>query len=382
MRSVAIECDSSSTAFVSRPKRRRCGCRTTNRTKVDEHMMTTRIPGAALALTLAITGLAGCKESATKNTEATPSAPAPAEKPAAPAETAAAEAPSVDDNALNQKLGKYIDCYNRMTSSVVRTQKRYFSWVDEKTGPTGKERNVYGLYEISFVDQCEKDIAAGNAAKPEIPELHAEATAYQTAATELAKQVNEAVRYYDQNDYKDDKWEKAKTFHTALVAGFEKFKTANEAFEKRIRQLNDEVSLRELEKLEKDPNARLEALTRRTMHEAKGLLQFIEIESIDALDADAYEAKLKALDTAITALRTYTETNKAEAERARGLDSLLDRLQGYLTASKELQRRKRDNKDFAKEKPVAGQFNRIEGHPAQIIDKYNEVVSASNRMTW
>lgn len=344
-------------------------------------MMTTRTTGAALASILAIASLAGCKESTSKNEAAAPP-PASAENATAPAEPSAADAPAVNDDALNQKLGKYIDCYNRMTSSVVRTQKRYLSWVDEKTGPTGKERNVYGLYEISSVDQCEKDIAAGNAAKPEIPELHAEATAYQTAVTELAKQVNEAVRYYDQNDYKDDKWEKAKSMHTALMAGFEKFKTANEAFERRIRQLNDEVSLRELEKLEKDPNARLEALTRRTMHEAKGLLEFVEIESIDALNADPYGEKLKALDTAVTSLRTYTETNKADAERVRGLDSLLDRLQGYLTAAKELQRRKRDNKDFAKEKPVAGQFNRIEGHPAQIIEKYNEVVSASNRMMW
>lgn len=335
-------------------------------------------------MTLTLGALAGCKESSPPNGEATATAAAPATAPTATAAaaTTADDSANANDDALNQKLGKYIDCYNRMTSSVLRSQKRYASWVDEKTGPTGKERNVYGLYQVTGVELCEKEITAGNAAKPELPELHAEAAAYQTAVAELATHINEAYRYYDQGDYKDDKWAKAKELHGLLTAGFEKFKAANEAFERRIRQLNDEVALRQLAELEKDPNARLEALTRRSMHEAKGLLDFIEIENIGELDAEAYGSKLTALTTAVDTLRTYTETNKDDAARARGLDALLVKLQTYVTAAKELQRRKRDNKDFAKEKPVAGQFNRVDGHPAQIIEKYNDVVGASNRMSF
>jgi len=331
-------------------------------------------------MTLTLGVLAGCKESKPQNSELTPTAAAPAT--AATTGTTADDSASVSDDMLSKKLGKYIDCYNRMTSSVVRSRKRYASWVDDKTGPTGKERNVYGLYTLAAADQCEKEIAAGNAAKPELPELHAEALAYQTAAAELEKQVLEAYRYYDQGDYKDDKWAKGKELHGPLLAGFEKFKTANEAFERRIRQLNEEVALRQLTELEKDPNTRLEALTRRAMHEANGLLNFVEIENLAELDAEGYGSKLTALITAVENLRTHIETNKDDAARARGLDALLEKLQTYVTSAKELQRRKRDNKDFATEKPVAGQFNRVDGHPAQLIEKYNNVVDASNRMSF
>lgn len=289
---------------------------------------------------------------------------------------------AANDEALSQKLGKYIDCYNRLTSNVFRTWKRYASWVDEKAGPTGKERNVYGLYELDSVELCEKEIAAGNAAAPSLPELHADADAYKTALVELAPKVNEAARYYTGGDYKDDQWAKAKTMHAPLIAAFEKFKVANAAFDRRIGQLNDEIALRQLTELEKDPNSRFEALSRRAMHEAKSLLGFVDIENIDGLSAEGYAPRLEAFDKAVTALRTHADAHKDEAAQVRGLDPLLGELKEYLTAAKELQRRKRENKDFAKENPPGGNFNRVDGHPAQIIEKYNDVVGASNRMSF
>lgn len=340
----------------------------------------TRTTGRAIALVLTIAAASACKGSKDEQPQGTTAA-APAVSSAANG-AATTSAAAANDEALSRKLGKYIDCYNRLTSNVFRSWKRYASWVDEKTGPTGKERNVYGLYELNSVELCEKEIAAGNAAAPSLPELHAEADAYKTALVELAAKVNEASRYYTGGDYKDDQWAKAKTMHAPLIAAFEKFKTANTAFDRRIGQLNDEIALRQLAELEKDPNSRFEALSRRAMHEAKGLLTFVEIENIDELSAEPYSARLEALDKAVTGLRTHAEGNKDEAAKVRGLDPLLGELQEYLTAAKELQRRKRENKDFAKENPPGGNFNRVDGHPAQIIEKYNDLVGASNRMSF
>jgi hypothetical protein len=336
----------------------------------------TRTTGRAVALLLTMAAASACKGSKDEPPQVTPAVSSAANG------AVTTSAAAANDEALSQKLGKYIDCYNRLTSNVFRTWKRYASWVDEKTGPTGKERNVYGLYELTSVELCEKEIAAGNSAAPSLPELHAEADAYKTALVALAQQVNDAARYYTGGDYKDDQWAKAKTMHAPLLAAFEKFKEANTAFDRRLGQLNDEIALRQLAELEKDPNSRLEALSRRAMHEAKGLLDFVEIENIDELPAEPYAARLDAFDKAVAALRAHADGHKDEAAQLRGLDTLLGELQEYLTAAKELQRRKRDNNDFAKEKPAGGLFNRVDGHPAQVIEKYNDAVGASNRLAF
>src|SRR5216683_1660780 len=55
---------------------------------------------------------------------------------------------SDEDQALGEKLNGYIrDCLNRYSKSVHSAEERYFSWADSKKGPTGKERNVYGVYD-------------------------------------------------------------------------------------------------------------------------------------------------------------------------------------------------------------------------------------------
>lgn len=339
----------------------------------------------ALALTLSLVTASACKAS---NDEIQSVNPARASEPALAPSTAgtsgATPAGSLagDDDALSRKLGMYIDCYNRLTSNVFRSWKRYNSWVDEKTGPTGKERNVYGLYKLDSVDLCVKELDAGNAAAPAIPELHAEAHAYKTTLVALEQRVNEAAAHYTAGDYKDDQWVKAKAMHAPLVAAFEAFKVANDAFDRRIAKLNDEIALRQLTNLERDPNSRLEALSRRAMHEAKALLSLVDIASIEELSADDYAARTDALTKAVAALREHTSSHGEDAAKARGLDTLQAKLQDYLTAAKELQRRKRDNEDFSKEKAPGGLANRVQGHPAQVVDRYNALVDASNRLSF
>lgn len=336
----------------------------------------------ALALALSLVAASACKASNNETQSVNParaSEPAVAPSAAAPS---AAESPAINDDALSQKLGKYIDCYNRLTSNVFRSWKRYNSWVDEKTGPTGKERNVYGLYKLDSVDLCVNELDAGNAAAPAIPELHAEAKAYKTTLVALEQRVNEAAAYYTAGDYKDDQWAKAQAMHAPLVEAFEAFKVANDAFDRHIGKLNDQIALRHLTELERDPNSRLEALSRRAMHEAKALLSLVDIDSIDALSAEEYSARADALGKAVAALQEHTTSHGEEAAKARGLDTLQAKLQDYLIAAKGLQRRKRDNNDFSKEKAPGGLVNRVEGHPAQVVDRYNALVDASNRLSF
>src|SRR5882757_6954028 len=78
-----------------------------------------------------------------------------------------------DDQALGEKLNGYIrDCLNRYSKSVHSAEERYFSWVDAKKGPSGRERNIYGVYEISLdPEPCASAIAKANAAPPKKPDI-------------------------------------------------------------------------------------------------------------------------------------------------------------------------------------------------------------------
>ncbi|MGC4091109.1 MAG: hypothetical protein QM756_25185 [Polyangiaceae bacterium] len=62
------------------------------------------------------------------------------------------------------------------------------------------------------------------------------------------------------------------------------------------------------------------------------------------------------------------------------LSSMLREERDLLKSGKDLMRRKRDNKDFNKEFFSGSNPKLVEGHPAQVIDKYNTVVRSSNHL--
>ena len=67
--------------------------------------------------------------------------PALSETPAVP------PPPAASTQALIAKLNAYVELLNR-TLRASESLSRYESWVKAKTGPTGKERVVYGLYSL------------------------------------------------------------------------------------------------------------------------------------------------------------------------------------------------------------------------------------------
>ncbi|WP_020179200.1 YiiG family protein [Methylopila sp. M107] len=137
--------------------------------------------------------------------------PVCAQAPAAPpaADRAATEA-------TISKLNAYVELLNR-TLRASESLSRYASWVNMKSGPTGKERLVYGLYSLYDVrDEIAKAKTAIPAA-PAMPELDAAMPAYIAAYEALAPIVAEADGYYERQDYKDDKFAEAKTLHARLA---------------------------------------------------------------------------------------------------------------------------------------------------------------------
>ncbi|MGM5025599.1 DUF3829 domain-containing protein [Tardiphaga sp. 862_B3_N4_1] len=55
---------------------------------------------------------------------------------------------AAQSSSATEKLNAYVGCVNSLSERTLDSRVRYFSWAP-KSGPTGKERIVYGLYKIS-----------------------------------------------------------------------------------------------------------------------------------------------------------------------------------------------------------------------------------------
>ncbi len=286
------------------------------------------------------------------------------------------------DSALGDKLGEYISCMNGTSKRVVDSRNRYLSWVkDEQAGPTGKERNIYGLYDI-HADTCYPNLDRAKALSPALPEIESAAAEYRKALEELEPVVKQANKYYDQDDYKDDKMAKGKALHPQLMNGFAKFEQVSKGFEERVTTLNDQVLARQLARLEKDPSRRLQYLSQRSLNEAKALIQMIDIAELKELDQQKYDVAVQTYDRTLSELEQHAEANKAEADKVMMFSSYLSGCKTFLKSAKDLLRRKRDNKDFNKEFFSRSSPSMVEGHPAQVIEKFNRMVNDSNRLRY
>ena len=332
----------------------------------------------AVAGLLCVIGLPGCNKLADKLVE---QAEKQAQKQAATPESKQ-QAEEVDkDGQLADKLSEYISCLNGATRNVFDSKSRYLEWIkDEKVGPTGKERHVYALHEIYQADSCIKDLDEAKAKQPPLADIDAAAQTYRGALEKVTADVKAAHGYYTQEDYKDDKFAKAKQMHPTLMASFDAFKAANDTFETKVVALNEEVGKRQLEKISKDPERALEFKQRSVVNSAKSLVKAAEVKTLKELDGASYDAALEAYGKTVTELDDYVTKNPAEASDVSLFSSFVSDSKELLKAAKELSRRKRDNKDFTKE--YAAYAYQIDGHPAQIIQKFNELVSESNRLSY
>jgi hypothetical protein len=333
-----------------------------------------------LCAALASGGALGCKQiaeakKAAEALKAAASAVADAKGPAISSE-------EDKDAELGSKLGEYISCMNYTSKRVVDSRNRYLSWVkDEKVGPTGKERNIYGLYEIN-ADSCFQALERAKKAAPPLPEVESAAAEYRNALEQLDPIVKQANKYYDQDDYKDDKMAKGKAMHPQLMSAFAKFEQVSKGFEERVTALNDGVNVRQLARLEKDPSRRLQYLSQRSLNEAKALIALTDIAQLKELDQQKYDVALQTYDKTLTELEQYADSHKAEADKIMMFSSYVSSCKTFLKSAKELLRRKRDNKDFNKEFFSGSSPQMVDGHPAQVVDTYNRMINDSNHLRY
>lgn len=304
---------------------------------------------------------------------------------AAEAAVDAQQANMTEDDKLGNKLAGYIPCINDTSDRIVDARKRYSDWVDPKVGITGKETNVYGLYEISDQKQCIDGIKAAADAEPEDTELETVATAYLTALQEAMPIINEAQKYYEEEDYKDDKFAKGKELHPKLLAAFDKFAAADEPFRKLVVGKNEALQERELVRVEKEEGRKLKFQNKIVMSKAKKLVEASDVKELKLMDLSAYETTLGEYEKAVDEMESYVKDHKAEADSVSTFSMFVDQATAMRKAAKDLMRRRRDKPEYTKEEIDylnQGNEHLVEGNPDAVMNAYNDLVSRSNSLSW
>lgn len=301
------------------------------------------------------------------------------------ASNAAATADLTEDDKLGIKLQGYIDCINGPSSSILDAADRYASWVDIEAGVTGKEKHVYGIYDHELNATCVEGIATATAAEPHDEALEKAGSEWLAAYKTVQPLIHDAYEYYDHDDYKDDAFAKGKEMHEPLAKAIGAFQDADQALRKAVSEQNDALQVRRLEQLEKDEGRKLRFQQANVMAQAKKLMAAGDAPTLEALDLERFDKALKVYDAALEEADKYTKANEAEADTVMMFDSFIDTAEKYLKASKELMRRKRDNKAFTKSElqRLGGSGGwMVDGSPDKVSRAYNDLVNRSNGLSW
>ena len=278
-------------------------------------------------------------------------------------------------SSLTEKLNAYVGCINRLSERSYDSRSRYFSWA-AKTGPTGKERIIYGTYTIYDTSDCKKNVEKANAMEPHDAAIEAAATAYADAVSKLEPLLKETDDYYAQENYKDDKMAKGKALHPRLVAAWDAFAAADQKLRSEVEAINDRRAQEKLAEIEKSEGRKTRYYVEALMIQAKRVLR-----AEDAAKADVAEIT--------QALNEYESVVKA-AEQFSGSGGgakigsfFIGNAKSFLVTAKSLMRRIRDKVPYSSgDKMMLNSGSgawMVEGSPARLLRDYNQLVESYNR---
>jgi hypothetical protein len=257
------------------------------------------------------------------------------------------------------------------------SRARYFSWVG-KSGPTGKERIIYGTYTIYDTSGCVKNVEKANALEPRDAEIEAAATAYAKAVAKLEPLLKEADDYYEQENYKDDKMAKGKALHPMLVAAWDGFAAADQKLRSGVDAINDRRALEKLAEIEKSEGRKTRYYVEALMIDAKRLQRAENADKPDIAEIT------KAVTDYENTVKATEEVSGTEGNTKLG-SLFMSNAKSLLTTSKQLMRRIRDKTPYSSGDKMmlgnAGSGWMVEGSPPRLLRDYNQLIDSYNRGT-
>ena len=258
--------------------------------------------------------------------------------------------------------------------------QRYAQWVqDMDVGPTGKERNIYGTYTVSehAVQKC-SEITALADAKPAIAELDGVAKAYATTLNVWAAQLQEADKYYTNQDYKDDNMTKGKAMHADFVAAYKAFDEASDKFSDALDEVGRKRQVSQLAAVEKAEGKKFRYWHLATSLNAESLVNHL---AENEFDVEKAQALIQAYEEGSEALKNHVKSGEKDIPVVFSMYE--NKLDSFLTSAKKRMRRVRDKEAYSTGEMMNinnGSGWMVEGSPERLLRDYNELVDASNRL--
>ena len=286
------------------------------------------------------------------------------------AEAAAAQTPPAIE-----KMNAYVGCINRLSARAYDSRSRYFSWA-AKSGPTGRERIIYGTYTIYDTSGCKKNVEKANTLEPHDAALEAAATAYAEAVTKLEPLLKEADDYYEQQNYKDDKMAKGRALHPRLVAAWDAFAGADRALRDNVEAINDKRALEKLAAIEQSEGKLARYHVEALMIQAKRVLR---AQNADKPDLAAMTQAIGDYENIVKAAEQFS--GAAQGPKIGSI--FMSNAKSYLVTAKQLMRRIRDHVPYSSgdrmmlNNAMSGWM--VEGSPPRLMRDYNQLIDAYNR---
>ena len=282
---------------------------------------------------------------------------------------------------IGPKLQPYIGCINRLSERSYSSRARYLSW-SKPSGPTGRERIIYGLYTIYDTADCRKNVEKAAEMAPKNEELEKAGAAFAAAVGALEPMLKEADDYYSQQNYKDDKMAKGKAMHPKLMAAWAAFASADQELRGVVQKLNDVSQAEEMAEVEQREGRKARWHIMDTMLKAKALNR-IEGGDPAKMELAKVQEAIGVYEASVKALETYAEEHKGGALNPDSIGSIyVSAAKSYLTSAKGLMRRVRDKVPYSSgERMMLSQQGAgwmIEGSPPRLMRDYNELVNRFN----
>lgn len=276
------------------------------------------------------------------------------------------------------KVNAYIACFNGVEQPVQESFQQYVSWIkDPEAGPTGKEATVRGPGTVLShrVEACGEPMTAALAQTPANAAIDPAARAYQAQFKALYERIEDAARYYDREDYRRDGGEGMKQRHAPLMSAYTAFFQASEAMDVALEKNEEERRTAQLAAIEKDEGRSAAYFHLRILGDGKDLVSALNHDAPDLAVArerlarfqsvleEAQKAKIGDGDAMWGHMQRSADGLAREAGRR------IERVQANTPLS-------RSDQMLLESGGMAPSGTR----PA-LLDKYNDLVDMSNRMT-
>jgi hypothetical protein len=197
------------------------------------------------------------------------------------------------------KSNAYTALMNR-TMRISDAWQRYTSWVNVKTGPTGKERHIdYGLYSVYDVRRELEAARAAINAKPAVPELDAAMKRYADAVEAVSPIINRASGYYDRKDHKTDNAAEGRELHGKLVPAIETFLKARNELRALFRPFKNDLDQQELAAIEAIEGKKRRWHAKNVVIRAAAVLEFLPSESQPVVEMKLFEESMTGYAQAV-----------------------------------------------------------------------------------